>query len=93
MPRVAVNKKKYKLADLQKWIKGQIRAQGLKQRQVAKELGISQQALSERLKPPEDKNKDKDPFSYGDMLTLFKLFDTSTEKMAELMQLDRRTIL
>lgn len=91
MPRVAVNRKKYKLADLQNWITGQIHAQGLKQSQVAYELGISQQALSERLKPPEDKNKDKDPFSYGDMLTLFKVFNTSAEKIAELMQLDRRT--
>lgn len=93
MPRIKAYEKKYKLTDLQTWIKEQICAQGLKQRQVAKELGISQQALSERLKPPEDKNKDKDPFSYGDMLTLFKVFNTSAEKIAELMQLDRRTSL
>lgn len=91
MPRVAVNRKKYKLADLQEWIKGQIRAHGLKQSQVAYELGISQQALSERLKPPKNKRKDKDSFSYGDLLVLFKLFDTPAEKMTELMQLDRRT--
>lgn len=93
MPRVAVNKKKYKLEDLQNWITGQIHAQGLKQSQVAHELGISQQALSERLKPPKNKRKGKDSFSYGDLLTLFKLFDTPEEKVAELMQLDRRTSL
>ena len=87
MPRVVVNKKKYKLADLQNWITGQIHAQGLKQSQVAYELGISQQALSERLKPPKNKRKDKDSFSYGDLLVLFKLFNTPAEEVVKLMRL------
>lgn len=39
------------------------------------------------------KIKDKDIFSYGDLLVLFKLFDTPAEKVVELMQLDRRTIV
>lgn len=81
MPRIKAYKKKYKLADLQMWIKMQMCAQGLKQGQVAKELGITQQALSKRLKPPENEReaKKKDPFSFGDLLILFDMFDASEE--------------
>lgn len=87
MPRVAVNKKKYKLADLQAWIIGQMHAKGLNQNHVAKELGISQQALSIRLQPSKNKKKDKDSFSYGDLLTLFKLFNTPEEDLIRLMRM------
>lgn len=58
MPRVSVNRKKYKLADLQIWIISQMHVKELNQAFVAKELGISQQALSLRLKPIKDKKKE-----------------------------------
>lgn len=70
------------------WIVGQMHNLGLKQNEVAKELGISQPSLSTRLNPDEYKKSNiKDPFSYGDLLVLFKLFDTPLEEVGRLMRL------
>ncbi len=50
MPRIAAKKKEYKVLDLKKWVKMQIAANGLNQTKVGEALGISQVALSQRLK-------------------------------------------
>lgn len=85
MPRVTIKKKDYKLKDFKGWVDKQRRIHGLKQIDVAKALGISQQGLSARLKVEDGKMPD--PFSYGDLLTLFDLFETTDEEKLYLMKL------
>ena len=88
MPRVAINKKQYKVKDLAGWIEGRMHSKGLKQKDVARELGISQGSLSLRLNPKTyEKNKRADPFKYGDLLILFKLLEVTQEEKEQLLTL------
>lgn len=91
MPRVALNtsqRKKYKVRDLAGWIEGQRHMLGIDQKIIAQELGISQPALSSRLNPRKYKEgAEKDPFSYGDLLIIFKLFGTPEEEIIRLLKL------
>lgn len=91
MPRVALSaeqKKRYKVKDLADWINGRMHGKGLKQEDVAKAIGITQEALSSRLNPKTYKNnKRSDPFKYGDLLILFKLLDATQEDLEKLMTL------
>lgn len=87
MPRVMIKKRDYKLKDLKSWICGQMHTHGLKQKDVARRLGISQQAFSTRIKvTPGGKGRESDPFSYGDLLTLFELFGTTDEEKLHLLR-------
>lgn len=87
MPRIASKKKDYMIKDLKGWIVCQMKVNGLRQEDVAKELGISQSRLSVMLKVPRKGEPPSDPFSYGDLLTLFKLFDVSDEDKQRLLTL------
>lgn len=88
MPRVSINRKQYKIKDLAGWIEGRMHSKGLKQEDVARELGISQSSLSARLNPKTyEKNKRADPFKYGDLLVLFKLLEVTQEEKEQLMTL------
>ena len=81
MPRVDIKKKDYMVEDLAGWIAGRMHSKGFTQEYVAKELGISQVALSSRLNPKKYKSGIiKDPFSYGNLLILFKLLDVTDEE-------------
>ena len=91
MPRVAIKKKDYKVLDLKGWIQGQMKIHGINQAQVGDALGISQPQVSYLLKIPQ-KEKDRtlnrmDVFTYGDLLTLFELFDTPDEEIVRLLTL------
>lgn len=91
MPRIAAKKKDYKVFDLKGWIEGQMRIHGINQKQVGEALGISQPQVSYLLKVPK-KEKDRtlnrmDVFTYGDLLTLFELFDTPDEEKIRLLTL------
>lgn len=87
VPRVTVKKREYKLKDLKVWICGQMRAHGLKQKDVAQKLGITQQAFSARLKINlGGKGRESDPFSYWDLMILFELFETSDEEKLRLLK-------
>lgn len=85
MPRVAIKKRDYKLRDLKSWICGQMHAHNLKQKDVARRLGITQQAFSARVKITQ-KGRESDPFSVGDLLTLFELFETTDEEKLHLLK-------
>lgn len=91
MARVALTaeqKKEHRIKELTGWVVSQMHIHGLYQDEVAKKLGIKQSSLSARLNPEEYKKKlKKDPFSYGDMLILFQLFDTPLEEIGRLMKL------
>ena len=81
MPRVAINKRKYMIADLPGWIAGRMRRKRMRQVDLAKQLDISQPALSARLL------NENDVFTYGDLLILFKELDATDEEILRLMKL------
>ncbi len=78
MPRVNLNKRKYKISDFSKWLKGEMFAQGLTQTYVAAELGTSQQNFSKKLKSSD--------FSYKELLTIFQLLQTDDLTICRLMK-------
>ena len=64
---------------------------GINQKQLGDALGISQPRVSDMLSVPE-KSEDRtlkkmDVFTYGDLLTLFELFDTPDEEKIRLLTL------
>ncbi len=83
MPRVAIKKKDYMIADLPSWIVGKMYTKGLKQKDLANLLGITPQAFSFRLRK-NGRGDPKDVFSYGDLLTLFKALDATDEEILRL---------
>ena len=90
MPRASLckeQKKEYKVRDIKGWVCHQMKMNGLKQKDVAKALNISQGALSIRLRVKDEKGKSlkNDPFTYGDLLTLCELFKTSDEEKQRLL--------
>lgn len=91
MPRLALSmeqKKRNKVKDLTAWIDGRMHSMGLKQKDIAKALNISQEAFSIRLNPKTyEKNKRADPFKYGDLLVLFKFLDATDEEILRLLRL------
>lgn len=91
MPRVAIGqeqRKQYKVQDLVVWIVGKMHSMGLTQEDLAKELHITQEALSTRLNPKTyKKNKRSDPFKYGDLLILFKVLKATPEEKERLLTL------
>lgn len=79
MPRVTINKKKYKVKDISTWIAGKMFEKKLRQEDLSKLLGISQPAFSNRMK--------KGLFSYSDLLELLKELDATDEEILRLMKL------
>ena len=79
MPRVTIKKKEYKVSDFSKWIVGKMYEKELTQADLAKMIGITQPAFSNRLK--------KGLFSYSDMLILFKELKVSDSEILTLMKL------
>ena len=73
-------KRRNKIKYLTEWIDGRMHRMRLTQEDVARELNITQEALSTRLNPKTyEKNKRADPFKYGDLLILFKILEATPE--------------
>ena len=91
MPRVAIKKKEYKVLDLKGWIEGQMKIHGLNQTDIGNALGLSQPQISHMLRVPKKENdrtlNKMDVFTYGDLLTLFDLFDTPDDEKIRLLTL------
>lgn len=88
MPRVLIKKKEYKILDLKGWIHHQMKMNGLNQVDIAKALGVSQARVSQMLRIPKNGERIKnDVFSYGDLLTLCKLFEATDEDKQKLLTL------
>ena len=94
MPRTPLTQEqriKYKLLDFKAWVHGQMKINHLTQRDVAKALGISQSMVSQMLKVPDKKKKDEkiklDPFTIGQIIILFELFETGPEERKRLLTL------
>ena len=91
VPREALGteqKKAYKVKDLAGWIEGRMHSLGMNQEYVAKELNITQSALSARLNPNTyRKNSRADPFKYGDLLILCRILEATQEEKEWLLTL------
>lgn len=93
MARIALSpeqKRAYKLKDFKGWVHKQMKLNGMNQADLGKALGVSQVRVSQMLKSPDPKSKsraDPDPFSYGDLLVLFDLFETPEEERKRLLTL------
>lgn len=91
MPRVALSmeqRRRNRIKYLAEWIDGRMHSKKLTQADVAKELNISQEALSARLNPKTyEKNKRADPFKFGDLLILCKILEATDEEILHLMKL------
>lgn len=95
MPRVVLNseqKKDYKLKDFKGWVHKQMKLNGKRQADIAVALGVSNGRVSQMLKnydPKKEKGKggEKDPFSYGQVLTLCDYFGASDEEKKSLLTL------
>lgn len=91
MPRVALSpeqKRKHKTRDLIRWVSGRMRSLGLRQEDVARKINISQGALSVRLNPKTyERNRNSDPFSFGELLVLFDVLEATPEEKQRLMTL------
>lgn len=79
MPRVSINKKKYKVCDLSAWIAGKMYAQGIRQAEMGELIGVSQSSFSHRL--------EKGLFDYEDLLAIFKRLNATDEEILKFMKL------
>ena len=81
MPRIDSKKKEYMIRDFAEWVGGRMKSLGLRQEDLAKELGISQQAVSTIIDVKKYKSgKIKDPFTLGNVITLFKILEATEEE-------------
>lgn len=79
MPRITALKPKYMANDLGGKIVGLMYRQKITQADIASELGITQPAVSYKIK--------HNLFTYEDLLKLFKLFELPDAEIVELMKI------
>ena len=73
MPKVYLTKQARQQAHFCAWLYGNMKITNTTQMELAKQLGVSQQALSQKLKTGH--------FSYSDLLTLFDVFKPEPDEM------------
>ena len=81
MPRITAKKKDYRVADLRKWIAGQMYLLGLKQSYLAEKIGITQPSFCQRLK--------KGLFTYEELLVLLDELHATDEEILKMMKLKK----
>ena len=79
--RITAKKKDYMVADLSKWIAGQMYLLGLKQSDLAKKIGITQPSFCQRLK--------KGLFNYEELLILLDALQATDEEILKMMKLKK----
>lgn len=79
MPRVAIKKKDYKMADLSAYIISKMRVKGLLQRDMANELNISQPGFCSKLR--------ECSFTYEQMLIVFKVLGSTDDEILKYMKM------
>ncbi len=88
MPRVTIKKKEYKLIDFKVWVIGQMALNHKTQAQLGEALGVTQGEISQKLKIPDKRKKEKvrlDAFTLGQVLEIFDYFDASPEDRLRLL--------
>lgn len=78
MPRIHQKKREYLLTDFRKWLIGELKVRGIKQSEVAKWYGITQQSVSRKI-------KDGD-FNVPELIVLFDELGTEPEQIGKLMR-------
>lgn len=79
MPRVAINRKKYMVTDLIKWIVGQMHVMNIKQEEMGEVIGVNQSGFSKRL--------GKGKFTYVELISILKHLKATDEEILRLMKL------
>lgn len=86
MPRVALSfeqRKAHKLKDIKGEIVKQMKLSRKTQKDIGDALGLSQSMVSKMLKT-EGKNINPDPFTCGDLIVMFKLFEMKDEEIVRM---------
>jgi predicted transcriptional regulator len=79
MPKVIINKLQYKTHNIGPWVVMWLRRKQKRMSDLGEELGISQQAVSYKIKT--------NSFSYGDMLVIFDYLEVPDEEILQVMKL------
>ena len=79
MPRVAINRKKYMVTDLRKWIVGQMHVMNVNQEEMGEVIGVNQSGFSKRLK--------QGKFTYAELISILKHLEATDEEILRLMKL------
>lgn len=94
MPRVALSmeqRRDYKLRDFKGWVVQQMHVHHKTQKEVGDALGVSQSKVSQMLKIPKNKKEEckvkKDPFTYGQVITLCEFFGADGKEKQKLLTL------
>lgn len=77
MPRVCLNRIQNKPKDFCRWLAGEMQVKQIRQQDIAEWLGVSQMAISKKLK--------NYSFTYIDMLTIFDELKTEQEERIKVM--------
>ena len=81
MPRVRIKAKDYAIADMRRWLIGELASHGFTQTDVAGWLGMSQPSVAEKIK--------KMNFRLEEMMEIFDRLATSPETIGKLMKVRR----
>lgn len=79
MPRVAINRKKYMVTDLRRWIIGQMHVMHVNQEEMGEVIGVNQSGFSKRLS--------KGKFTYLELISILKHLEATDEEILRLMKL------
>ena len=72
MPRACINKKQYMAEDFPAWVRKEMRKKKIRQNDMAREFGQSQQYVSNRI-------TGNIPFTYPELLIVFQVLETEPE--------------
>lgn len=78
MPRVILNKRKYKSTDFRKWLIGELKVRKISQAEVGKWYGIKQSAVSQKIS--------RCDFDFSDLVILFDNLGTTPEEIGRLLK-------
>lgn len=78
MPRVAIKKKDYRIIDFRKWLAGEMAVNGIKQKDIAEWFGISQPAVSQKIR--------EGNFTLKELLIVFEQFKVPEEQIGKLLK-------
>lgn len=81
MPKSYITTEQRQRAHLSAWVYGCLKTSGITQTQLAERLGISQQALSKKIKSQR--------FNYDDMVVIFDTFKPEPRELDQLLGIDR----
>lgn len=77
MPKVYLSENEKLCAGLASWVYGELKCRGISHREMAREMGISQQALSQKLKAKS--------FSFTDFLAFIRVLEPDERELHRLL--------